>query len=226
MKRLFAHGARDELEGVPGARAAECCLDDNCAALQSPGGVEQRQGALKHLERMSHPSRRPSSVVIEHLIKRERDLATTVEDHDRIGCHHRTAPVRPQSPTLAPGSVEDRTPADPEARFAEFGAAVVRALRSWACRQAHILVDVPSRVILFSTDSCTLCISAKSLLAKRGVAFEEVNLAEDPELQAELAEVTGLTSFPQIIVDGETVGGLNELRGADKNGRLASWSSN
>jgi glutaredoxin 3 len=97
---------------------------------------------------------------------------------------------------------------------------------SWACRQAHILVDVPSRVILFSTDSCTLCISAKSLLAKRGVAFEEVNLAEDPELQAELAEVTGLTSFPQIIVDGETVGGLNELRAADKNGTLASWSSN
>ena len=33
---------------------------------------------------------------------------------------------------------------------------------------------VPSRVILFSTDSCTFCVHAKSLLAKRGVAFEEV----------------------------------------------------
>jgi glutaredoxin 3 len=51
------------------------------------------------------------------------------------------------------------------------------------------------------------------------VAFEEVNLGEQPELQAELSSVTGLTSFPQIIVDGETLGGLNELRAADKSGR-------
>jgi glutaredoxin 3 len=91
--------------------------------------------------------------------------------------------------------------------------------------RAHTLVQVPSRVILFSTDSCAFCISAKSLLAKRGVVFEEINLAEDPELQAELAKVTGLTSFPQIIVDGETVGGLNDLRAADKNGTLAAWSA-
>lgn len=91
--------------------------------------------------------------------------------------------------------------------------------------QVRILVDMSSSVILFSTDACTFCVSAKSLLAKRGVVFEEVNLAEHPELQAELAEVTGLTSFPQIIVDGETVGGLNELRAADQNGTLASWSA-
>ncbi len=84
---------------------------------------------------------------------------------------------------------------------------------------------MPSHVILFSTDSCNFCEHAKSLLSKRGVAFEEVNLAEHPELQTELASVTGLTSFPQIIVDGETLGGLNELRGADKSGALASWSA-
>lgn len=92
-------------------------------------------------------------------------------------------------------------------------------------RATHIVVDVSRRVILFSTDSCTFCVSAKSLLSKRGVVFEEVNLAEDPALQAELADLTGLTSFPQIIVDGETLGGLNELRAADKNGTLASWSA-
>lgn len=83
---------------------------------------------------------------------------------------------------------------------------------------------MPSQVVLFSTESCALCVHAKSLLSKRGVAFEEVNLAEHPELQAELVSVTGLTSFPQIIVDGETLGGLNELRSADKSGTLASWS--
>ena len=82
-----------------------------------------------------------------------------------------------------------------------------------------------SRVILFSTDSCTFCTHAKSLLTKRGVRFEEVNLGEHPELQEELADVTGLTSFPQIIVDGEPIGCYNELRAADRSGALASWSA-
>lgn len=84
---------------------------------------------------------------------------------------------------------------------------------------------MPSRVILFSTEACTFCVHAKSLLTKRGVAFEEVNLGKHPELQVELTSVTGLTSFPQILVDGETLGGLNELRSADKDGTLASWSA-
>ena len=79
------------------------------------------------------------------------------------------------------------------------------------------------RVTLFSTDSCAFCVHAKSLLTKRGVPFEEVNLGEHPQLQQELARVTGLTSFPQILVDLELLGGLNELRAADKNGALASW---
>ena len=85
-------------------------------------------------------------------------------------------------------------------------------------------MEVPSRVILFSTPSCTFCVHAKSLLTKRGVDFEEVDLGDEPELQQELAEVTGRTSFPQIIVDGEPLGGYNELRAADKSGALAAWN--
>ena len=80
-------------------------------------------------------------------------------------------------------------------------------------------------VVLFSTDSCSYCVHAHSLLSKRGVAFEEVNLSEHPELQADLTALTGLTSFPQILVDGETLGGLNELRSADKDGTLAAWAT-
>jgi glutaredoxin 3 len=86
-----------------------------------------------------------------------------------------------------------------------------------------ILAVVARRVVLFSTDSCTFCEHARSLLMKRGVAFEEVNLGPHPELQTELAEVTGLESFPQIVVDGEPLGGLNELRAADARGTLAAW---
>jgi len=84
---------------------------------------------------------------------------------------------------------------------------------------------MPSRVVLFSTDSCTYCEHAKSLLSKRGVAFEEIDLSEHPELQAQLTEVTGMESYPQIVVDGEPLGGLNELRAAEKSGAMAAWAT-
>lgn len=82
---------------------------------------------------------------------------------------------------------------------------------------------MPPHVVLFSTQSCAYCLHARSLLSKRGVAFEEVDLSEHPELQFELADVTGLDSFPQIVVDGEPIGGFNDLRAADKRGLLAAW---
>jgi glutaredoxin 3 len=82
---------------------------------------------------------------------------------------------------------------------------------------------VASRVILFSTDACAFCVHARTLLKKRGVDFEEVDLGGEPELQAELSRVTGRDSFPQIVVDGEPLGGFNELRAAERDGRLASW---
>ena len=82
-----------------------------------------------------------------------------------------------------------------------------------------------SRVVVFSTDACAYCEHAKNLLRKRGVPFEDVNLGADAELQAQLTEVTGLESYPQIVVNGETLGGLNELRAAEKNGVMASWTA-
>ncbi len=92
-------------------------------------------------------------------------------------------------------------------------------------RPARDTSPMPSRVVLFSTASCTYCEHAKNLLSKRGVDFEEVDLSEHPELQAELTELTGMESYPQIVVDGEPLGGLNELRAAEKSGVMAAWAS-
>jgi glutaredoxin 3 len=76
------------------------------------------------------------------------------------------------------------------------------------------------RVTVYSTDPCPFCSMAKALLNKRGIAYEEINLAKDPDGRAELARRTGMMTFPQIIVDEEIVGGFTELREADRSGRL------
>jgi glutaredoxin 3 len=77
-----------------------------------------------------------------------------------------------------------------------------------------------SRVTVYTTEPCGYCRTAKALLDKRGIDYEEINLARDPEGRAELVRLTGMMTFPQVIIDGESVGGYQELAQADRAGRL------
>lgn len=78
------------------------------------------------------------------------------------------------------------------------------------------------KVIVYTTVPCGRCGNAKAILERHGAEYEEVNLAKDPDGRARLAERTGLMTFPQIVVDGRTIGGLDELRAADERGELAA----
>jgi glutaredoxin 3 len=93
-----------------------------------------------------------------------------------------------------------------------------------ACRfgapAAAILFEAMPRLTLFTTEPCSFCRNAKALLQKRGVPYDEINLAKDPIGRAELVRRTGLMTFPQIVVDGETLGGFRELLQADQAGAL------
>jgi len=75
-------------------------------------------------------------------------------------------------------------------------------------------------VTLYTTDYCPYCVQAKKLLDKRGVAYEEINLARDPDGRTELVEKTGMMTFPQILIGEELIGGYTETVAADKSGRL------
>ncbi len=75
-------------------------------------------------------------------------------------------------------------------------------------------------ITLYTTENCSKCVGAKALLARRGIAFVEVNLAKDPDGRAELAKRTGMVTFPQIMVGEETLGGFDALVAADRQGRL------
>jgi glutaredoxin 3 len=77
------------------------------------------------------------------------------------------------------------------------------------------------RVTIFTTEPCGFCRVAKSLLEKRNVPFSEVNLAKDPTGRTELVRMTGMMTFPQVVIDGKPIGGYQELLQADRAGRLA-----
>lgn len=75
-------------------------------------------------------------------------------------------------------------------------------------------------VTVYTTDMCSYCRSAKALLESRGISYREINLARDPDSRQELSEITGMITFPQIVIDGESIGGFQELLAADRTGRL------
>ena len=75
-------------------------------------------------------------------------------------------------------------------------------------------------ITLYTTDFCPYCIRAKQLLDKRELAYEEVNLARDPDGRAKLVELTGMMTFPQILVGDHPLGGFDQLAAADRSGKL------
>ena len=75
-------------------------------------------------------------------------------------------------------------------------------------------------VTIYTTDVCARCVTAKKLLERRGVGFQEINLTKDPDGRAELSRRTGMFTFPQIVIDDAPLGGLEQLLAADREGRL------
>ena len=77
-----------------------------------------------------------------------------------------------------------------------------------------------AKVTLYTTDPCGFCSQAKALLSRRGVSYDEVNLAKDADGRARLVALTGQMTFPQVIVGQRSIGGFRELLAADRDGTL------
>ena len=73
-------------------------------------------------------------------------------------------------------------------------------------------------VEMYSKDNCVYCVAAKNLLDARGIPFVLHHMEGDYHT---LFEKTGGMTFPQILIDGQVIGGFTELRALDKAGKLA-----
>lgn len=77
------------------------------------------------------------------------------------------------------------------------------------------------RVEIFTTPWCSYCLSAKRLLAQKGVAFEETDVSGDMALRRAMMErASGRHTVPQIFINGRHIGGSDELHALDRAGKL------
>lgn len=76
-------------------------------------------------------------------------------------------------------------------------------------------------VVLYTKPGCPYCIAAMALLEKKGVAFTEIVASNDPAKKQEMIQRSkGRMTFPQIFINGEHVGGSDDLHALDRKGEL------
>ena len=78
-----------------------------------------------------------------------------------------------------------------------------------------------AKVVIYSTPYCPYCLMAKRLLAKKGVAYEDIDVSGNWELRDELvARSGGRTTVPQIWIGETHVGGYDALSALERAGRF------
>jgi glutaredoxin 3 len=78
-----------------------------------------------------------------------------------------------------------------------------------------------AEVDIYTTMWCPYCARAKSLLERKGVAYREISLDEEPGRRAEMVQrAHGGRTVPQIFINGEHVGGCDDIQALDRAGKL------
>jgi glutaredoxin 3 len=74
---------------------------------------------------------------------------------------------------------------------------------------------------IYTQPFCPYCARALALLQKKGAEYREIEAPAGSAQRAEAAKrAGGATSVPQIFIDGELIGGSDDLAALDREGRL------
>ncbi len=76
------------------------------------------------------------------------------------------------------------------------------------------------QIKMYTKSSCSFCYAAKNLLAKRGLAYEEISLSGNAGAEKEMRQLTGGSTVPQILINDSPIGGYTELVDMDMEGEL------
>lgn len=78
-----------------------------------------------------------------------------------------------------------------------------------------------AKVEIYTKSGCPYCARAKALLESKGVDFDESEISTNPAAREQmLGRANGRTTVPQIFIDGEHIGGSDDLAALDGSGKL------
>lgn len=78
-----------------------------------------------------------------------------------------------------------------------------------------------SAIIIYTKDYCPYCMRAKALLEQKKQPFTELRIDLHPQLRNEMiTKSNGRTTVPQIFINGQHIGGCDDLHALDDQGTL------
>lgn len=89
--------------------------------------------------------------------------------------------------------------------------------------RARLRANLPgmAKIEIFTTAFCPYCDRARALLTRKGVAFEERDAPHGSAARQDaIARSGGRTTVPQIFIDGQAIGGCDDLVALDRAGKL------
>jgi glutaredoxin 3 len=75
-------------------------------------------------------------------------------------------------------------------------------------------------VTMYATSWCPYCSRARSLLERKGVALQEIDIEAAPQKRAEMQSRSGRRTVPQIFIGDRHVGGCDDLHALEAAGKL------
>ena len=75
-------------------------------------------------------------------------------------------------------------------------------------------------VKIYTTNLCPSCNAAKNLLNSIDVEYKEINIEKEKISRAQIEELTGGYTVPQIIINGQCIGGYEKLLYLYQNNKL------
>ena len=75
-----------------------------------------------------------------------------------------------------------------------------------------------NEVLMYTTAVCPYCVAAKQFLAQKKLAVTEIRVDTNPALREEMVTRTRRRTVPQIFINGQHVGGFDDLVALDRQG--------
>ena len=66
------------------------------------------------------------------------------------------------------------------------------------------------KIVVYSADWCSGCVSAKRFLEEKNIPYEEININENPDAKEKIKKL-GFKTVPQIWLNEKHIGGYEEL---------------
>lgn len=77
-----------------------------------------------------------------------------------------------------------------------------------------------AEIIIYTTGYCPYCVRAKDLLNRKKAPFTEISIDSQPELREEMINKSGRHTVPQIFINGQHIGGCDDLHALEAQGTL------